>query len=400
MTKYAISAAPFIGLEDSSFLSDSSLLTIDPSYQPIIFKLDNSSNKFDYVRYTPTDLILDLSDSTKAGKIKISGTTLTRASFSTTYGVDASGLTFDLSSYIKDLFQKNSLDSSYYIGRIDDVYLVDDAGQRVSSFNLLGYQLLNNQYDLRAAKQNSSLSGTKFSLPSTENNLSISLSSGSKIVINLLVAKENDSEEIYFSGNGRAYSARSYAFISKISVSSGFRGTAGNIIGNLAIYVANQPLANTIYYANYSFLAPKEGERITIRYNINRLILDATNSIESVRPISADVLVKEAAEILVDVSGQILINESQSQNADFIIQNVSDEISKVLSTNSLGITIDYSDVISAASRVSGVDSINISLFNVSGSTGRKSFIKALDNQTINPGNIFLEAVARKDFKIS
>ena len=111
-------------------------------------------------------------------------------------------------------------------------------------------------------------------------------------------------------------------------------------------------------------------------------------------------MIKEAAEILVDVSGQILINDNQIQNTDFIVQNAADEISKALSTNVLGATVDYSDIISAAARVSGVDSVNISLFNVSGTTGRKSFIRALDNQTINPGNIFLEAVSRKDFRIS
>jgi hypothetical protein len=130
------------------------------------------------------------------------------------------------------------------------------------------------------------------------------------------------------------------------------------------------------------------------------LILDATNGVENVRPIAADVLVKEASELLVDISGQILINDNQIQNTDFIIQNAADEISKALSTNILGPTVDYSDIISAAAKVSGVDSVNISLFNISGSTGRKSFIRALDNQTINPGNIFLEAVSRKDFRIS
>ena len=82
------------------------------------------------------------------------------------------------------------------------------------------------------------------------------------------------------------------------------------------------------------------------------------------------------------------------------MQDAADQISKMLSTIILGPTIDYSDIISAAAKVSGVDSVNISLFNVSGSTGRKSFIRALDNQTINPGNIFLEAISRKDFRIS
>ena len=66
----------------------------------------------------------------------------------------------------------------------------------------------------------------------------------------------------------------------------------------------------------------------------------------------------------------------------------------------MGPTIDYSDVIAAVVGINGIDSVNISLFNVSGEVGRKSFIKALDNQTINPGTITLEAVSRKNFRIS
>jgi len=50
--------------------------------------------------------------------------------------------------------------------------------------------------------------------------------------------------------------------------------------------------------------------------------------------------------------------------------------------------------------VSGVDSVNISLFNKTGLTGRKAFIKALDNQTISPGTVLFEAVSREDFRIN
>jgi hypothetical protein len=298
------------------------------------------------------------------------------------------------------LFSVSSLDSSYYIAKVDEVSVIGDSGEILYSFDVQGYQILNNKYDVGFSSSSSSLSATKFTLRSSQTNSSIPLSSGSKISVKLLVAKEGDSEDVYFSGNGQIYSSKSYATITKISVASGFRGPAGNIIGNLAVFVGNQPPTNNVFFASYSFLAPKEGERISIRYNLNRLILDATNGVENVRPIAADVLVKEAAEILVDISGQILINDNQLQNSDFIVQNAADEISKILSTNILGPTVDYSDIISAAARVSGVDSVNISLFNVSGSTGRKSFIRALDNQTINPGNIFLEAVSRKDFRIS
>jgi hypothetical protein len=400
MLKYAMSSMPITGSETSSSLSDSSLLAIDPSFQPIVFKYNDASAITDYVRYAPTQLLMELTDSVRPGKIRVTGNTITRASFDLTYGVDASGLTFELSSYIKDLFSVSALDSSYYVARVDEVLVIGDAGETLSSFDILGYQLLNNKYDVGYSSASSSLSNTKFTLLSNERNSAISLSSGSKISVKVLIAKENDSEDIYFSNNGQIYSSKTYATLTKISVASGFRGSAGNIIGNLALFVGNQPPTNNVFYADYNFLAPKEGERISIRYNLNRLILDATNGIENVRPIAADVLIKEAAEILVDVSGQILINDNQIQNTDFIVQNAADEISKALSTNVLGATVDYSDIISAAARVSGVDSVNISLFNVSGTTGRKSFIRALDNQTINPGNIFLEAVSRKDFRIS
>lgn len=400
MVKYALSSMPITGSETSSSLSDSSLLTVDPSFQPIVFKYNDASTIIDYIRYAPTQLFMEITDSVRPGKVRVTGNTLTRASFDLTYGVDASGLTFELSSYIKNLFSLSALDSSYYVARVDEVLVIGDSGETLSSFDILGYQLLNNKYDVGYSSSSSSLSNTKFTLLSNEANSAISLSSGSKISVKVLIAKENDSEDVYFSNNGQIYSSKTYATLTKISVSSGFRGSAGNIIGNLGLFVGNQPPTNNVFYTDYSFLAPKEGERISIRYNLNRLILDATNGVESVRPIAADVLIKEAAEILVDVSGQILINDNQIQNTDFIVQNAADEISKALSTNVLGATVDYSDIISAAARVSGVDSVNISLFNVSGTTGRKSFIRALDNQTINPGNIFLEAVSRKDFRIS
>lgn len=400
ISKYSLSSFPITGYDTTSSLSDSTLTVIPTSYQPIIFKYNDSGTAIDYIKYTPCNLLLELTNSSKPGKIRILGTSLTRANFGLTYGVDASGLTFELSSYIKDLFSKTSLDSSYYIARIDEVYVVNDSGEKTASFDINGYKISNNMYDLRFALQDAALSQTKFVLPSNSNNLAISVSSGSKIVVSLLVAKKEDSEDVYFSANSQIYSSKSYGFISKISISSGFRGSAGNIIGSLAVFVGNQPTVGNIFFSDYKFLAPKEGERISIRYNVNRVLIDATNTIESVRPIAADVLVKEAEEILVDISGEVLINENQIQNTDFIIQNVTNEISKVLSTNLLGVTVDYSDIIIAAGRVSGVDSINISSFNVSGSTGRKSFIKALDNQTINPGNIFLEAISRKDFRIS
>ena len=118
------------------------------------------------------------------------------------------------------------------------------------------------------------------------------------------------------------------------------------------------------------------------------------------RPITADVLVKEAEELLVDVSGTILINDDALSETDRIVDSVIGSVTTLLSTARLSPTIDYSDVVSIAAAQNGVDSVNVATFNESGKTGRRAFIKALDNQTISPGNITFEAIARSKFRIN
>ena len=66
----------------------------------------------------------------------------------------------------------------------------------------------------------------------------------------------------------------------------------------------------------------------------------------------------------------------------------------------MGTTIDYSDIISVATSIEGVDSLNISRFCLAGEVGRRAFIKALDNQYIAPGIIQLDMVSREDFRIN
>jgi len=96
----------------------------------------------------------------------------------------------------------------------------------------------------------------------------------------------------------------------------------------------------------------------------------------------------------------LLINDDAIGSADSILQDVTSVVTGLLNTFRLGSVIDYSDIISAAAGVTGVDSVDISLFNVSGETGRKSFIKSLDNQTISPGSVLFSLVTREEFRIS
>ena len=109
---------------------------------------------------------------------------------------------------------------------------------------------------------------------------------------------------------------------------------------------------------------------------------------------------KEAEDLTVDVEGMLLINEEALGEADKIVENVINSVTNIINTSSLGSIVDYSDIIAVAAGESGVDSVNISLFNESGKTGRKAFIKALDNQTISPGTVIFEATSRNKFRIN
>ena len=316
------------------------------------------------------------------------------------YGNIFNGTSGNLKSQILEYLGLTSYNTDYYISRIDSVYTLDSKGNKDFSFDMLGYTIKNNAFDSYSSRIDSTIEEYEFILPSTPLNTSSGLSSGTKVYIDLALSKINDFEEIYFSGNKTMYTSKSYARISRVSASSGFRNSTGTISGNMQISFANQPPSNTIYFSDYSFNAPIEGERITVRYNINQLLLDVTNSVENYRPVTADVLVKQAEELKVDVKGTILINDNRLGSTDTILENASNAIASALSTNILGPTVDYADIISTVMGVDGVDSVNISLFNISGNNGRKSYIKALDNQTINPGNITLEAVSRKNFRLT
>jgi len=171
-------------------------------------------------------------------------------------------------------------------------------------------------------------------------------------------------------------------------------------VGSIEVNPISQPGNGNTYYVDYDFLAPKEGERISISYNVNKLITSSTIEIERVRPVTADILIKEAEELTIDVEGTILINDNALGEAGKIVENATNSVSNLLNTSKLGTVVDYSDIIAVVAAENGVDSVNISLFNESDKTGRKAFIRALDNQTISPGTIVFEAVSRNKFRIN
>ena len=260
-----------------------------------------------------------------------------------------------------------------------------------------GYRIASNRYS-NDALVDPSLGAYQFYLSSSSDNI-FSYSDGDIAEIEVYFYQTSDSEILHFYEDSFRETEKVFLEVKSISRYSGF--SISNLVsGSISVEFGNSPEGLSQYLCDYRFAAPKDGERIFVTYNHNSIISDATVGVESSRAITADVLVKEAAEIMVDVQATIVVSENFTDESETIKENAIDQVANLLSTNVLGGTIDYSDIMRAITNVTGVESADVGLFNIIGSIGRRNYIKALDNQSISPNLIDISVVTRKDFRIS
>jgi len=202
------------------------------------------------------------------------------------------------------------------------------------------------------------------------------LNVGDRLLSTFYFVVENDSETLNFTRNSTLYTNKNFIFINKI-VSSGFRNSQST---RLAISLFNQPNGSSRYKAYYDYTAPKQNERITLRYNYNKLIGDVVFANESKRPINADVLIKQASRLEVSIEVLILVTLESGLTESTIKQNVSSAITTLINTLSLGRTIEDVDIQLAAEGVRGVDRARIIYFNKYGESGSVVKLVAQNNE--------------------
>jgi hypothetical protein len=254
-------------------------------------------------------------------------------------------------------------------------------------YDLINYSLNNNNWDKANALQLTTLSSTKMKLAETTENVANAVTTGTKLRINFYYAVESDSEDLFYSRSGNMVTNKCFGYVSSVSRLSGLQDSSGTVSGNIKIDSFNQPESNLSYSVDYDYTAPKENERITINYEYNKLIVDATEAIEEKRPITADVLVKAATEIELDVEAYIIVEPAYSDRESTVQQDVSDNISATLSATELGTTLDTSDIINNAYNVEGLDRIRITRFNKTNVTGTKLSITAQKSEYLAPGTV-------------
>lgn len=372
---------------DNKFLVDGSAT----GEQPTSNLLNSSSEFTTNLRRAASNISVELKSIPSAGSIVVAGTTMKKLSSVLVTATAGTGFTLNLQSAILSDLGVSSVPSTVSVTKVYSVegVTVNTSGVVTSvdtTYDMANYKLKDNAYDLEAALEDSSLNSTSLTLAPTTINTAAQLTTGDVLRVTFYYIVQNDSERLYFSKNGIHITDKVFYDISRISIGSGLTNTSGTVGGNITVKNYNQPTNSTSYSVDYNYVAPKENERITVTFNHNELINNATSAIEDVRPITADVLVKAAIAKAIDVSIKIIILPSQLDQEQTILQDAIDAVTSFLSASSLGSTVDASDVINALYAVSGIDRVQILNFS-SGTSGNVLSITADKNEYLDAGTV-------------
>lgn len=339
------------------------------------------------LRQAPSNLGLTLSGSISSGVITVGGTTIIGA-FDIVFTASSSGLEQNLSSAIKSflgLSTSTTVPSNVRLARLAKMEKVTTSGSEVltvvNEFDIKGYHIFDNSFVKEESVSDATLSTTEIILPDTPDNVENNITVGDRIRVTFHLSTSSDTENVQFSRAGTLYTNKRFALVDTIAISSGF--TSGSSISStLTVTNLNQPATRSRYKAFYDYTAPKVNERITIRYNYDRLITDVTFNIEDTRPINADVLAKASVSIPVDVTMNVVVTDAFTNNTEIVRQNVQDVVTSALNATSLGTVVDSSDLVQAAYTVDGVDRVRVMYFNRTGTAGSVLSIQAEKNEFI------------------
>ena len=266
----------------------------------------------------------------------------------------------------------------------------------LADFDVVGTTIANNLYFADTMNSNPLLSSLEFILPSTTNNTltgsTLNLPTvGDLIRVTFYYTTDNDSENLSYTRIGSLYTNKKFALINQIYVNSGFQASQATKFTATSF---TKPSVGARYTGFYNYLAPKQNERILIQYNYNKLISDTTFTVENSRPINADVLVRSAKLILIDLTMNVVINQNFLTTSATVLQNLRNQLVAALTSTTLGQTIDQITLINIAQGVQGIDRARILFFNVNGLPGQVLSITANEDQYFQSNSININTETR------
>jgi hypothetical protein len=358
----------------------------------------------DNKRRTPAHLKATVAGIPTQGTLEFVGTTMNRATgvFTTTAASAGSSGIVDLAPLIRTaegLGRTAAIPSNISLARVFSLERVSltvagEVDGVIATYDLTNYGLRTSRWDLAHAVQNTVLGGASIQLAAVSANTGSPITTGTHLRATLHYAKINDSERLFFSKNGVQITDKVFAKVASIGRVSGFTNSAGAVSGRFTIDTATQPEQNAAYAVDYDYTAPKNNERITVNYEYNKLIGDATYAVEDGRPITADVLVKAAIEVRVDTTAEIIVLPAYVTSSSTVRQDVADNISSSLNATALNTTVDVSDIVAKSYGVEGLDKITITRFNKHDVSGTVTSVSAGKNEHLAAGTVTVTVVAR------
>ncbi len=362
--------------------------------------------KFTPLRAGPTKLINTIADQvTNTGIISIAGTSIALAQ-DVVFTATSTGLKLNLSEALRKtlgLSSSATVPSNVKIARIVKASKVitasvsdDTVLETLATYDTKNTTIQNNLLFSEDMLSDPTLQNLEFVLPSTQNNTqNIQTHNlpqlGDKIEMTFYYTTDNDQEISSYTRNGTLYTNKRFAFINKIFVASGFKASQSTKFTATSF---TQPSLSARYKVFYDYLAPKQNERIVVNYNYNQLISTVTFNIEETRPINADVLVREAKLVELDLTMNVVIDPNFISSTTTVLQNLRNQLNAALTTNTLGQIIDQPTLINVAQAVQGISRARILYFNVAGTSGSVLSKQANEDQYFAPNNIIINTETR------
>jgi len=393
--------------------------TIDVVNNRILFPTTPNANVNDFVyisffnfknlRKGPTRLNGSTSDQVvNTGTMVINGTTLALAQ-DVIFTVTNTGLQQNVNQALRTALGLSAsaiLPTNIYLAKIvkaEKVITVSSTNpvvlEVITTYDTNNTTIQNNLLFADTMLANPLLSSLDFVFPSTTNNTTNVNGTnnlptlGDQIRISFYYATINDQENLAYTRIGTLYTNKRFALINRIYVASGFNSSQSTKFTATSF---TQPALGARYNPTYNYLAPKQNERIVITYNYNKLVGDVTFNLETTRPVTADVLAKQAILVKLDLTMNVVLDPSVISNgtSNTVLQNLRNALNSSLTTNKLGQVIDQVTLINVAQGVNGIDRARILYFNITGTTGSILTFQAQNNQYFAPNNVIINTETR------
>jgi uncharacterized phage protein gp47/JayE len=356
---------------------------------------------FNNLRKAPTRIIGTTLDQTvNTGVIAVAGTTINLVQ-DVVFTATSAGLQQNLQAALQTALGLNStssIPSGIKIAKIVNLQKVITYSpgssvvlETLVTYDIFNTQIANNLYYADTMLSNPLLSPYEFILPSTATNtlngaVNNEPAVGDQLQVTFYYTTDNTFENLSYTRIGSLYTNNKFALINQIYISSGFKSSQSTKFTATSF---TKPSVGARYTTFYDYTAPQQNERILIQYNYNQLITTATFTIENSRPINADVLVRAAVLVQLNLTMNVVIDPNYLTTQSTVLQNLQNQLVSALTTTTLGQTITQTALINTAQGVQGIDQARILIFNVVGSPGQVPSVVASEDQYFQPNSIIV-----------